>query len=131
MLTLELYIPRALRDSSEVKEIENLLEKVNSSFKLKSTKHIMNNSTEEEALKSKILWGLAVAKRIRISQTRKSKILYPQLIVKKSDEAMTFYPQARTSKKVTIEDFLNGLSNGEVICLHEKHEIEDELGFGN
>ncbi len=129
MLTLEFYIPRALKDTSEVKEIENLLEKVNSSFKLKITKHIMNNS-EEEALKSKILWGLAVAKRIKISQTRKSKILFSQLIVKKNGEAITFYPQARTSKKISIMHFLDGLLNGQVMCLHEKYEIEDELGVG-
>lgn len=126
MLMFEFYIPRSLKDIDEVKEIEDLLEKVKSSFKLKTVKRIIND-TEEEVLKSKILWGLAVAKRIRIRQTRKSKSLYPQLVVLINDEAITFYPQARTSKEITIKGFLNGLLNGEVKCLHEKYEIEDEL----
>jgi hypothetical protein len=40
---------------------------------------------------------------------------------------ITFYPQERVKEAITIQDFLNGLLNGEVKCLHEKYEIEDGL----
>ena len=84
----------------------------------------------EEDLKSKILWRLSVVKRIRIKQTRKSKSLYPQLVVFVNDKPITFYPQARAGQQITIEEFLEGLLKGEIKCLHEKFEIEDELKGG-
>jgi len=78
-------------------------------------------------IKSKILWESSVAKRIRIKQTRKSKSLYPQLIVFGNNKPMTFYPQARAGQEITTKEFLDGLLKGEIRCLHEKFEIEDEL----
>lgn len=126
MLRLEFYVPRGLREMPEVKEVEGLLENVKSNFELEIGKHIIDDRGEEE-LKSKILWGLSVAKRIKIKQTRKSKSLYPQLIVFSGDKPITFYPQARVKREITIQEFLEGLLNGEIKCLHEKIEIEDEL----
>ena len=126
MLKLEFYVPRALEETPDVKEIEELLNKVKSSLNINVKKFVIDESGEKD-LKSKILWGLSVAKRIRIKQTRKSKSLYPQLVVFGNDKPITFYPQARAGEEITIKEFLEGLLKGEIKCLHEKFEIEDEL----
>ena len=114
MLKLEFYVPRALEDTQDVKEVEELLKEVKSSLKINVKKLVIDEDGEED-LKSKILWGLSVAKRIRIKQTRKSKSLYPQ---------------ARAGQEITIKEFLEGLLKGETRCLHEKFEVEDELKGG-
>ena len=129
MLKLEFYVPRALEDTQDVKEVEELLKKVKNSLKIKVEKLVIDEDGEDN-LKSKILWGLSVAKRIRIKQTRKSKSLYPQLVVFGNDKPITFYPQARAGQEITIKEFLEGLLKGEIRCLHEKFEIEDELKGG-
>ena len=129
MLKLEFYVPRALEDAQDVKEVEELLKKVRSSLKINVKKLVIDENGEED-LKSKILWGLSVTKRIRIKQTRKSKSLYPQLVVFGNDKPITFYPQARAGQEITIKEFLEGLLKGEIRCLHEKFEIEDELKGG-
>jgi len=119
MLKLEFYVPRALEDTQDVKEVEELLRKVKSSVKINVKKLVIDENGEED-LKSKILWGLSVAKRIRIKQTRKSKSLYPQLVVFGNDKPITFYPQVRAGQEITIKEFLEGLLKGEIKCLHEK-----------
>jgi len=126
MLRLEFYVPRGLRDTDSVKEVEELLEKVRSSLNLDVKEFVIDEDGEKE-LKSKILWGLSVAKRIRIEQTRKTKSLYDHLVVFIDGRPVTFYPQRRLDQKITIKEFLEGLLRGEVRCLHEKFEIEDEL----
>ena len=126
MLRLEFYVPRSLENTQDVREIEELLEKVKDSLKIDVKKFIIDENGEKN-LKSKILWGLSVTKRIRIKQTRKSKSLYPQLIVFENDKPITFYPQARAGQEITIKEFLEGLLKGEIRCLHEKFEIEDKL----
>lgn len=129
MLKLEFYVPRALEGTQDVKEVDELLKKVKSSLKINVKKLVIDEDGEED-LKSKILWGLSVAKRIRIKQTRKSKSLYPQLVVFGNDKPITFYPQARAGQEITIKEFLEGLLKGEIRCLHEKFEIENELKGG-
>jgi len=129
MLELEFYVPRALEDTQDVKEVEELLKEVKSSLKI-NVKRLVIDEDGEEDLKSKILWGLSVAKRIRIKQTKKSKSLYPQLVVFGNDKPITFYPQARAGQEITIKEFLEGLLKGEIRCSHEKFEIEDELKGG-
>ena len=129
MLKLEFYVPHTLEDTRDVKEVEELLKKVKNSLKINVKKFVIDEDGEE-ALKSKILWGLSVAKRIRIKQTRKSKSLYPQLVVFGNDKPITFYPQARAGQQITIKEFLDGLLKGGIKCLHEKFEIEDELRGG-
>lgn len=127
MLKMEFYIPRALENTQDVKEVRELLREVKNTLKINVKKFIIDENKEEE-LKSKILWGLSVAKRIRIKQTRKSKSLYPQLVVFGGDKPITFYPQARAGEQeITIKEFLEGLLIGEIRCLHEKFEIEDAL----
>jgi len=129
MFKFEFYVPRALEDTQDAEEIEELLKKVKSSLKINVKKLVIDEDGEED-LKSKILWGLSVAKRIRIKQTRKSKSLYPQLVVFGNDKPITFYPQARAGQEITIKEFLEGLLKGEIRCLHEKFEVEDELKGG-
>ncbi len=126
MLRFEFYVPRSLEDSPEVEAIRTLLEKVKEVLDIK-VKEFVIDTQEEKELKTRILWGLSVAKRIRIKQTKKSKLLYPQLIVFEDDTPLTFYPQARSGKEISIKNFLEGLLVGEVRCLHEKFEIEDKL----
>jgi len=126
MLKLKFYVPRALKETPDVKGIEELLNKVKASLNVNVKKLIIDEKGEDD-LKSQVLWGLSVAKRIRIKQTRKSKSLYPQLVVFGNDKPITFYPQARAGEEITIKEFLEGLLKGEIKCLHEKFEIEDEL----
>jgi len=129
MLKFKFYVSCALEDTPDVKEVEKLLKKVKYSLNVDVKKFVIDENGGEN-LKSKILWGLSVAKRIRIKQTRKSKSLYPQLVVFGNDKPITFYPQARAGQDITIKEFLEGLLKGEIICLHEKFEIEDELRGG-
>lgn len=124
MLKLEFYVPRALEDTQDVNEVEELLKKVKNSLKINLKKFVIDEN-EEEDLKAKILWGLSVAKRIRIKQTRKSKSLYPQLLVFGNDKPITFYLQARV-QEITIKEFLKRMFKREV-SLHEKFEIKEEL----
>ncbi|MCE4608167.1 MAG: hypothetical protein F7B61_04325 [Caldisphaeraceae archaeon] len=77
-----------------VKEVEKLLKKVKNTLKINVKKLVIDEKGEKD-LKSKILWGLSVAKRIRIKQARKSKSLYPQLVVFGNDKPIIFYPQAK------------------------------------
>lgn len=128
-LKLEFYVPRALEGGQDVKEVEELLRKIEDSLKIGVKKLVIDKNGEED-LKSKILWGLSVAKRIRIKQTRKSKSLYPQLVIFGNDKPITFYPQVRAGQEITTKEFLEGLLKGEIRCLHEKFEIEDELRGG-
>ena len=72
--------------------------------------------------------GISVFKRIGIKQTRRTKMLYPQLVVLVNNEPETFYPQKRAGQSISIQEFLEGFLNNEVRCLHDKGKIEDELG---
>jgi predicted XRE-type DNA-binding protein len=123
MLKLQIYVPRALENIVDVKEIEELLKRVNFSLAVEVKKFVVEENREED-LKSKILWGLSVAKGIRIKQTRKPKSLYLQLIVFGKDKLITFYPQARAGQEITIKEFLKGLLKGEIRCLHESFRLK-------
>ena len=111
MLKLEFYVPRALENTQNVKEVEELLKKVKSSLKM-NVKKIVIDEDGEKNLKSKNSLGLSVAKKIRIMQTRKSKSLYPQLVVFGNDKPVTFYPQARAGGEIIIKEFLEGIVKG-------------------
>ena len=54
MLKLEFYVPRALEETPDVKEIEELLNKVKSSLNINVKKFVIDESGEKD-LKSKIL----------------------------------------------------------------------------
>jgi len=125
ILKLKFYIPRG--DWAEAKEIESLLEQVKNKFLNIDYEISLINEGEEQDLKSDSLLSLSVSKRIKIKQSRKGKSLYPQLVVFVDGKGFTFYPQERVKDAITIQDFLTGLLNGEVKCLHEKYEIENEL----
>ncbi len=128
-LELKFYIPRG--DWAEAEEIESLLEKVKNKFSDIDYKISRLNEEEEQDLKVISLLSLSVSKRIKIKQSRKGKSLYPQLEVFVDGKGFTFYPQERVKDAITIQDFLTGLLNGEVKCLHEKYEIENELKEAN
>ena len=119
-----LYIPRGSEDSKDAAEIKTTLEKVRPLYNIKIINHIMDKK-EENKLKSQILWHLSVVKRIGIKQTKRTKSLYPQLIVFSGNTPLTFYPQSYGKGRVTIQNFLEGLLNGKVKCLHDKYEIDD------
>jgi hypothetical protein len=123
-LKLKFYIPRG--EWPEVKEIESLLEKVKSTLNIDYEKSIIDEEKEQELKKDSLL-SLSVINRIKIKQSRKGKSLYPQLLVFANSKKITFYSQERVKELITIQDFLNGLLNGEVKCLHEKYMIEDGL----
>lgn len=124
MIKLEFYIPRW--DLEGVRDIETLLENLKESRNI-DFKKIIVAEDQEKKLKSDMLWGLSVYRQIKIDQSRKAKSLYPHLIVLVNNKPITFYPQERPKEKITIQEFLKGLLNDEVKCLHDKYEIEDEL----
>ena len=126
MIKLDFYVPRGARDLAETKAIEDLLKEVKDTLNIDHEKHIVDEKMEQD-LKSDVLWSLSVFNRIKIKQSRKAKSLYPQLAVFVNGRAITFYPQERVKEGFTIQEFLKGLLNGEVKCLHDKYVIEDEL----
>ena len=126
-MLLKFYVPQGLENSKEVKEIEELLNKVKTLLGIKVEIVVNINKNFENELKSRILWGIAISKKIKIEQTRRSKSLYPQLIVFIKGNPVTFYPQTKAKNKITIKEFLEGLLKGEIKCLHEKTEIENEI----
>lgn len=102
------------------------MEKVKSNSNIDYEKFIIDEEKERD-LKRDSLLSLSVSNRIKIKQSRKGKSLYPQLVVFVDGKGITFYPQERVKEAITIQDFLKGLLNDEVKCLHETYEIEDEL----
>ena len=124
MLKLKFFIPEGLETTESVKDIENLFNKNKFGKVYKQT----INNVEGHNLKSQFLWSLSVCKKIKIKQTQKTKNLYPLLIVfNENDKPLTFYPQKRGKEEISIKDFLEGLSERKIICLHEKDDIEKEL----
>lgn len=119
---LTLYIPEDLKDTGDVKNNWERLKKLGNLYDIKVAKQIINDEKEWD-LKSKILWFLAVYKRIKIKQTRRTKSLYPQLIIFIDDKPFTFYPQSYGKDEIIIEQFLEGLLKKTVRCLHDKDEI--------
>ncbi len=105
--------------STEVDQISSLL----SNSKLTNEKRIINQGEEQE-LKLNVLLSLAVSKRIRIKQTQKSKRLYPQLVIFLDNKPITFYPQSRGGKTITIKEFLEGFQKNEIKCIHELPELK-------
>lgn len=120
------YVPRSLEGTDDVKKIEEILGKVKSFYKIQNNIQIIDKEKEEE-IKSKILWHLSVVKRIGIKQTKRTKSLYPQLVIFLKEEPLTFYPQSYGKDEIKIQEFLKGLLKGEIKCLHDKYEIEDKL----
>jgi len=118
-----LYIPKDYKDSEDVKKAWDILRKIGTLYNIKINKQIINKEKEWE-IKTQILWFLAVYKRIKIKQTRKTKSLYPQLVIFTGNKPFYFYPQSYGKDVITIEQFLEGLLEGEVRCLHEKFEIK-------
>ncbi|MEW6481992.1 MAG: hypothetical protein AB1397_03170 [bacterium] len=110
-----------------MKKIWNtLLKEVETSYNLKILKEVINKQNEER-IKFEILWPLAIRKRIKIHQTRRTKSLYPQLVVFIEDKPFTFYPQSYGKSKIDINQFLEGLLKEEILCLHEKVELIEYL----
>jgi hypothetical protein len=127
MIKLRFYVPRGDQDRAEAKEIEELLEQAKDALNIDYEIHTIDRDGEEE-LKRNELWVLSVFNQIKIKQTGKTKSLYPQLIISVNGKPVTFYPQERKGRKgIIIKEFLEGLLGGEVKCLHDKSEIEDEL----
>ncbi|RLE59718.1 MAG: hypothetical protein DRJ32_04135 [Thermoprotei archaeon] len=126
MLRLYYFVPAGQADSIRVKEVEVLLDKVKSALKIDVNKVIIDKKGELE-LKSNILWKISVAKKIGIKKTRRTGSLYPQLVIYIYDKPVTFYPQLRGAKEISVKDFLQGLLKGEIRCLHDKSRLESEL----
>lgn len=126
-IKLALFVPEGLKDSKEVKEIwEGLLNKIETFLEVKVTREFLDKEAERK-LKFDTLLPLAVGKRIKIHQTRRTKSLYPQLVVFIEDRPFTFYPQRYAQEEITIKQFLEGLLKKKVLCLHEKTELENSL----
>lgn len=123
-MKLRFYVPRG--HWAEVDEIENLLKNVKNSLNIDYEK-ITIDEQQQQDLKKNFLLGISVTKGLKIHQGKKSKSLYPQLVIFDDEKAIAFYNQERAKEKITIQEFLIGLLNGEVKCLHEKYEIESAL----
>jgi hypothetical protein len=101
-----------MKDYEEVKEIIDLLNKVkkerNIDFEIKYM-----NLEEEKKVKFEILIPIAIAKKIKIKQTKKTRLLYPHLVVyNELNEPITFYPQkGKRVKEVSIKEYLESFFN--------------------
>lgn len=123
-LRLTFYIPARLKDSPEIAEARELLGRVKERYRI-VVKEETINSQEEGQVKAQFLWRLSVTKRIGISQTIRTKSLYPQLVIFDEETPFSFYPQAYGSERISIQDFLRGLADFKVKCLHERHIMEE------
>jgi len=123
MLRLILYIPEDEEKSKEVEKILHLLEEVQKVFPNMAVETKLMDKVLENKLKFDVLLKISVTQRIKIKQTKRTKSLYPQLVIYESEEPITFYPQARGEKEIDIENFLVGMLKGEVRCLHEEVKI--------
>lgn len=120
------YIPEGLKETEEVKEIERLLDNINSAYKIGVNRNTIDRDKENQ-IKSQFLWHLSVVKRIGIKQTIRTKALYPQLIIFNENTPITFYPQTYGKDDITIKDFLDGLLKNRVKCLHDDKELKEIL----
>jgi hypothetical protein len=123
MIKLKLYLPQGFADNADSKAVEKLLEDIKSNGEVIWEKIILDQK-EEADLKSKILINISICKGIAIKQSRKSKMLYPQLVVFSDDEPIIFYPQERAGKKIDIQEFLKGLLRKEFKSLRDIDDLE-------
>jgi hypothetical protein len=123
MIKLKLYLPLGFANNTDSKVVEKLLEDLKSKGKVISEKVIIDQK-EEADLKSKILMNISICKGIAIKQSRKSKMLYPQLVVFSDDKPIIFYPQERAGKKIDVQEFLKGLLSGNFKSLQDIGDLE-------
>jgi hypothetical protein len=126
-ISFTLFIPEGVKDTKEVLEIwNNLLKQVKVGYNVRISKEIIDKEKEDK-IKFEILLPLAVRKRIKIHQTRRTKSLYPQLVIFLQETPFTFYSQGYGKDQITIKQFLEGLLKGNVYCLHDKEKLEKHL----
>jgi hypothetical protein len=123
---LTLFVPEGNKDTKEAENNWELLKEVESLYHINVSKQLINRD-EEEKLKSEILWRISITKRIRFAKTNKAKSLYPQLILFFDDEPFTFYPQSYSKDRITMEEFLKGLIQGEIKCLHDTNKLIENI----
>lgn len=126
ILKLTLFVPEELEHTKDVKKSWEMLQKVNSFYNIEIAREIIDKKGERE-LKSHVLWPISISKRIKIKQTKRTKSLYPQLILFFDDKPFTFYSQSYSKDKITIEDFLENLHQGKIKCLHDEEEIAKKI----
>lgn len=123
MIKLIHYLPLSFVNNEDSKVVEKLLDDLKSRGEVISEKIIIDQK-EEVDLKSKILMNISICKGIAIKQSRKSKMLYPQLVVFSDDKPIIFYPQERAGRKIDIQEFLKGLLSGEFKSLQDIDNLE-------
>ncbi len=123
MIKLKLYLPLSFANNADTKVVEKLLENLESKGEVISEKVIIDQK-EEADLKSKILMNISICKGIAIKQSRKSKMLYPQLVVFSDDKPIIFYPHERAGRKIDVQEFLTGLLSGEFRSLQDIDNLE-------
>lgn len=116
MIELKLIVPEYEKEDdlqiSLLKEVGEQLEVRTSIEKL--------TKAQLDEIKFKLLIPIAVSKRIGLKQTRKTKSMYAHLLVFLDGEIFTFYPQRYGDKEITTKEFLAGLEEGNILCLHDK-----------
>lgn len=123
MIKLIHYLPLSFVNNEDSKVVEKLLDDLKSRGEVISEKMIIDQK-EEADLKSKILMNISIFKGIAIKQSKKSKMLYPQLVVFSDDKPIIFYPQERAGRKIDIQEFLKGLLSGEFKSLKDIDNLE-------
>lgn len=122
MIELKLYVPEYQKEG----EVTSPLIAVADKLGLK-TEVIRFTEEEGDKLKLGTMLPVSVSKKIGIKQTRRTKSLYTQLLVLINGSLFTFYPQRYSEKEISIEKFLEGLLNGEILCLHDSDELKREI----
>lgn len=123
MIKLIHYLPLSFVNNEDSKVVEKLLNDLESRGEVISETMIIDQK-EEVDLKLKILMNISICKGIAIKQSRKSKMLYPQLVVFSDDKPIIFYPQERAGRKIDVQEFLKGLLSGEFKSLQDIDNIE-------
>ncbi len=106
-----LYVPQNQQDFTG--SIQKLIREVEGKRGIRCQMKIFKeNSEDEEELRYKILMPLAILNQVGFRKTKRTKTLYPHLVVYRGEKPVTFFPQHRPTIWVEIEDYLQSILDG-------------------
>ena len=109
MVEFVFYLPEMFHLDEKIRELlESCKEKLKIKYRIETL-----DSIKEGILKDSLI-PLCVKYGVGYQKTRKSKSLYPQLLVIENEKPIAFYPQLRKGEAIGIEDFLLGLLDRQV-----------------
>lgn len=124
------YVPQAFVESTERKQVVQLLTQVSETLSIPFEDRTLNNESEEEKVKMTLL-PLAVRERLRVHKSAKGKSLYPHLLVMSGGDPVAFFPQIRKERdrklEIRVSEYLSSLLSGSLRSLVPIPAIEEKV----